>query len=268
MTDLIKNNNFTKLSKAFEVEKLSEILEEASRSGGRKNGYTKKKSFSPSSFYHLGNGVCPRYWYFALNGEEFEYENTARQRANMDSGTAAGDRIAKLFDEAGLLLEAEAKAIYSDPPIFGYIDLIVEWQGEEMIGEVKTTKTESFATRAAEMKAPGYQMIQLLLYMYVKGKDKGFFVIEDKNTHELLVIPVKMTDERKRYIEYVLNWMRAVYRNAHEGDLPVRPFTKSSFNCKSCPVKKACWPEGKYNRDSPNDPLPGKVELLPLEVIR
>lgn len=266
MPDLIKNNNFHGLSKAFETDKMAEILEEASRKGGRENKWTKKTSFAPSSFYIHGNGVCPRYWYYAFNGANFTFENTARQRANMDSGTAAGDRIADLFRNAGILNGDEVEVRHEDPPIFGYMDLAVTWQGEEMIGEVKTTTQENFAQRAAKMQAPGYQLIQLLLYMYVFKKDKGFFVIENKNTHELLIIPVKMTDQNRELIERVFDWMRDVHKNALEGELPKRPFTKSSFNCKGCPVRDTCW-EG-YKRGSVNgtDPNPGVVDLPPLEV--
>lgn len=266
MGDLIKNNNFGGLSKAFETAKMEEMLEEASAKGGREAKWTKKKSFAPSSFYGYGNGVCPRYWYYAFNGANFEYENTARQRANMDSGTAAGERIATLFENAGILNAAEVEVRHEDPPIFGYMDLAVTWQGEEMVGEVKTTKTESFSQRAAQMKAPGYQLIQLLIYMHVFKKDKGFFVIEDKNTHELLIIPVKMTDEHRELIERVFAWMRTVHTNALEGELPKRPFTKSNYNCKSCPVRNTCWPEGSYRKNGPNDPNPGVVDLPPLEV--
>lgn len=266
MGDLIKNNHFGGLSKAFETDKLEDILEEASARGGREAKWTQKKSFAPSSFYGSGNGVCPRYWYLAFNGSNFEYENTARQRANMDAGTAAGERIADLFEKAGILKGAELEVKHEDPPIFGYMDLMVHWQGEDMPGEVKTTRTESFAQRAAKMKSPGYQLIQLLIYMYVYKKEKGFFVIEDKNDHSLLVIPVKMTEQNLELVERVFEWMRLVKKNADEGELPKRPFNKSSFNCKSCPVKKTCW-DG-YRRGSVNgtDPNPGTIDLPVLEV--
>lgn len=266
MTDLIKNNNFHGLSKAFGTDEMSELLEEASSRLGRASKFTKKTSFAPSSFYTHGNGVCPRYWYYAFNGAEFEYENTARQRANMDSGTAAGDRIAKLYREAGILIDDEVEVRHEDPPVFGFMDLMVNWQGEEMIGEVKTTTTEAFSTRASKMQAPGYQLIQLLLYMYIFKKEKGFFVIENKNTHELLIVPVKMTDENKALIERVFDWMRMVHKNALEGELPKRPFTKSSFNCKSCPVKKKCWDGYKRGSVNGTDPNPGVVDLPKLEV--
>lgn len=265
MNDLIPNNNFTKLTSAFETNKLAEVLEEASAESGRKSGFTKKKSFAPSGIGY-GNGTCPRYWYYAFHGAEFEYEATARQRANMDSGTAAGERIAKLFDAAGILNDAEFKVIHDDPPIFGYGDLAVTWQGEQMIGEVKTTKQETWSYRQSTMKPPGYQLIQLLIYMRVFNKDKGFFVIENKNTHELLILPVKMTEANSALVDRVFEWMRTVKANSDADLLPKRPFTPKSLPCKGCPVAKVCW-EG-YKRGSVNgtDPNPGVVDLPPLEV--
>lgn len=264
MTDLIKNNNHHALSAAFETPKMAEMLEEASSRLGRETKWTKKTSFAPSSFYPKGNGVCPRYWFYAFHGEVMEYENTARQRANMDSGTAAGERIAALYDEAGILIEAEHDLRHDDPPIHGYIDLIVNWQDEEMIGEVKTTTSASWNIRRAAMKAPGYQLIQLLIYMYVMKKEKGFFVIENKDTHELLVIPVKMNEKNKEFVERVLQWMRDVKANSDTHRLPKRPFySAKSPNCKQCPVRKACW-DGYNSKD--DDLYPGVVDLPVLEV--
>lgn len=262
--DLIKNNP-NAISKAFDVEAMNDLLEEASAKGGRQNGFTKKKSFAPSGVGY-GSGTCPRYWYYAFHGAEFVYDNTARQRANMDAGTAAGERIAKLFKNAGILNAAEFKIIHEDPPIFGYGDLAVTWQGEQMVGEVKTTRTEMFAMRAAKGEAPGYQMIQLLIYMRVLNKDKGFFVVEDKNDHGLLIIPVKMTDERRALVEEVFEWMRAVKAASDADTLPKRPFTPKSKECKSCPVWDTCW--AGYKRGSVNgtDPAPGIVDLPPLKV--
>lgn len=267
MADLIKNNNFHGISGAFETDAMDQALEEASARLGRPDGFTKKKSFAPSGVGY-GSGTCPRYWYLAFHGANFKYSNTARQRANMDAGTAAGERIASLFQEAGILNAAESEVRHEDPPIFGYLDLDVRWQGEDMIGEVKTTRDESFQMRASAMKAPGYQMIQLLLYMHIFKREKGFFVIENKNTHELLIIPVKMTPERQALVDYVLDWMKAVKKSSDENQMPKRPFTPKSMQCKSCPVWDDCW--GGYTRktakNAGSDPTPGVVDLPPLEV--
>lgn len=268
MGDLVKNNDFFGINKAFETEAFGDALEKASSEGGRKSKFTQKTSFAPSGIGY-GSGTCPRYWYYAFHGAHFNYDDTtARQRANMDAGTAAGERIADLVKQAGLLTAAEVPVRHEDPPIFGFMDLAVKWQGEEMIGEVKTTREETWNYRASTMQAPGYQLIQLLIYMKVFNKDKGFFLIENKNTHELLVIPVKMTEKNRELVDYVFDWMRTVKKSSDADQLPHRPFTPKSLQCKSCPVWDTCWEgyiKGTAKREGA-DPNPGVVDLPPLEV--
>ena len=50
-----------------------------------------------------------------------------------------------------------------------------------------------------------------------------------------------MNDKNKKIIEDVFVWMCEVWDNFKDGDLPIRPYTKSSYACKYCPIKKNCW---------------------------
>jgi CRISPR/Cas system-associated exonuclease Cas4 (RecB family) len=79
------------------------------------------------------------------------------------------------------------------------------------------------------------------MYMHIKEFDEGFFVYENKNTQEILVIPIMMNDRNKNIIKELFAWMSEVYDNFKDGDLPMRPFTKSSSSCKYCNIKKECW---------------------------
>ena len=257
--ELVKNTEHIAIAKGFGVKEFGELLESVM---GRENKHTQKKSFAPSSLGYSGS--CPRYWYYAFNGAEFEYENDGPSIANMDAGTAAGQRLANLLEKAGILVEAETPVEHSDPPIFGYMDALVNWKGERVPIEIKTTKTETFQTRVQKGAVPGYQLVQLLIYMYVLGYERGFFLTENKNTHELFILPIRMTDENRKLVEDVFEWMRKVKDNANNGDLPTRPFTKSSFQCKGCAVKNTCWPEGRYSKSK--DKSPGVVDLPPLVI--
>lgn len=259
--DLVKNNEGYTLAKAFGVKEFGELLESHM---GRESKFTQKKSFAPSGLGYSGS--CPRYWYYAFNGANFEYENDGPSISNMDAGSAAGKRLADMIEAAGMLVEAEGEARYEDPPIFGYIDVIVNWKGEQVVGEIKTTKTETWQTRVANNKVPAYQMAQLLLYMYIKNLDKGFFLTENKNDNQLWVLPVKMTEERRQAVEEILEWMRATKKNADEGELPTRPFTKGSFQCKGCAVKTTCWDGYKRGSVNGTDPNPGTITLPILEL--
>jgi hypothetical protein len=59
-----------------------------------KPAYSKKYSFAPSKLV-WNEGTCPRYWYLAFEGNEFENKNDGPSIANMQSGTDAHTRIGK-----------------------------------------------------------------------------------------------------------------------------------------------------------------------------
>lgn len=258
---LVQSNEQFIINKGFGTEEFGELLEKAM---ARPDKESKKKSFAPSSLGYSGS--CPRYWYYAFNGAEFKYDTDAAAMANMDAGSDAGKRIANVLDKAGLLEAAEVEARHDDPPIFGYIDAMVRWKGEIIPAEVKTTKTESWQLRANSNSVPGYQLIQLLIYMYVTNKQRGFFLTENKNDHKIFILPIRMTPDNLALVERVLEWMRTVKKNADEGELPTRPFTKSSMQCKGCAVRDKCY-EG-VTRGSVNgkDPAPGTITLPVLEL--
>lgn len=253
MRQLIRANEHIKLNRAFGTQELNDVLEAAM---AREPEFKTKKSFAPSGLGY--NGSCPRYWHYAFEGAEFESNADALAVQNMDQGSAAGERIAKYFDKAGLLVTAELPVRHDDPPIFGYIDAIINWKDEEVVVEVKTCASGNWNKRVLSNSVPEYQMAQLLLYMYLTDHDKGFFFTENKDTNEVFVLPVKMNDEKRQQVEVWLNWMREVKANK---ELPTRPFTKSSPQCKGCPVRATCW-EG-WERGSVNgtDPNPGTVTL-------
>lgn len=261
MANLVHNNEQYAISKGFGVKEFGELLEGAM---GRESKFTTKTSFAPSSLGYSGS--CARYWYYAFNGAEFTYDTAPAAVANMDAGSDSGKRLAKLLDKAGILVEDEVPVRHSDPPIFGYIDAMVRWKGEVIPAEVKTTKTETWQYRVANNTVPGYQLVQLLIYMYVTGNERGFFLTENKNTHELFILPIRMTEERKALVEKIFEWMRLVKDNAENGELPTRPFTQKSMQCKGCAVRELCW--AGYKRGSVNgtDPNPGSIEIPPLEI--
>lgn len=261
MKKLVQANSQFAINQGFGTEEFGDLLEKAME---RPTRFSKKTSFAPSSLGYSGS--CPRYWYYAFNGADFVYDTDAQAMANMDAGSDAGVRLAKMLEKAGILVDSEIPAKHSDPPIGGYIDAVVRWKGEEIPVEIKTTKTETWQARANSNSVPGYQLVQLLIYMYVINKQRGFFLTENKNTHEIFILPIRMTDENLELVERIFEWMREVKKNADEGELPKRPFTKSSMQCKGCAVRLTCW-EG-VTRGSVNgqDPAPGTIEIAPLEI--
>lgn len=247
--EIVKNLKFKKHQGNFNASVFGSLLDDAYLSTKRPDGKMTKNSFSPSSFGY-GQGTCPRYWYMAFSGAEFIDNNDAQAVANMAYGTEAHERIQKLIDKmkTDLFQDTPIKSVQTEveikneyPPIRGFIDLVIDWDGTNVIGEIKTAKQEVWDTRQAEMSPSSNHMLQLLSYMKLKNVDEGFFLYENKNTQEVLIIPVYMTEKNKKIINHLFLWLQEVYDNFKDGDLPMRPFSKTQSACKYCPIKKECW---------------------------
>lgn len=241
--EIVKNLKFKKYDGNFDVKGFAKMLDDAYLSTKRADGEMQKKSFSPSSFGY-GQGNCPRYWYMAFSGAYFIDNNDAQAVANMAYGTQAHERIQGMIEKIGMPVsdvETEIEIKNDYPPIRGFIDLVFKWDGQPVLGEIKTAKQEVWDTRQAEMSPSSNHLLQLLTYMKLKQIDEAFFLYENKNTQELLLIPVQMNDRNKEIIEGLFLWLCEVYDNYSNGDIPMRPFLKTSYTCKSCPIKKECW---------------------------
>lgn len=245
----------------FDVSRMADMLNDAYLSSRREPSDRAKKSFAPSGIGY-GSGTCPRQWFYSFTGGVVREEDTdAPSIANMAYGTQAHERIQGLFEKTGILVEAERKVVTDDmpgmPPIFGFADLIIKWQGEEAVGEIKTTRQESYVSKKAKSAGAGYHLLQVLIYMKVLGLNKGFLLYENKNDQKLLIVPITWNVANKKLIDDAFNWMNMVYLNWQQGQKPKRPFNSArSVVCKTCPFKTHCW----------EDEDQGVVDLPVLEV--
>jgi CRISPR/Cas system-associated exonuclease Cas4 (RecB family) len=246
---------------AFETESMIQKIQSGYLEG-RGPKHTQKKTFAPSTIAY-GHGECARYWYLAFDGQTFEDNNDAYGVANMTAGTKSHDRIqdammasgiAQIFKDDSGNPTTEFKIINQDPPIFGYGDAMLNWQGEEMVGEIKTMMNEGFEYRKNKRKAKSGHLIQILIYMKILKKAKGVLIYENKNNHELLVLPVEVNDHYRRWVDQAFDWMREVRRAWVERTLPKKNYRSNSKICKSCPVQKACASAGE-----------GDLKIKPLE---
>lgn len=241
MRKVLGTDNMTLGQKKFDLPKMAELIDAAYRADTREISDRAKKSFSPSNIGY-GSGTCARRWFYDFNGGWTRAEEVdAVSIANMSYGTEAHARLQKVFESTGILVEAERKVINSEPPIFGFADLVINWQGEEAVGEIKTTMQESFVSKKAKNNGAGYHLLQVLIYMKVLGLNKGFLLYENKNLQTLLLIPVFWNEANKKLIDDTFEWMTAVHENWKSGQLPTRPFTQKSVQCKSCVFKEHCW---------------------------
>ncbi len=206
--------------------------------------FQQKKSFAPSTIAY-GHGECPRYWYLAFEGAIFEDNADAFAGANMNNGTKSHERIQQAMADSGILVDSEFKIINEDPPIFGYGDVILNWEGEELLGEIKTAMAEGFEYRKKSRKAKTGHLIQILIYMKILKKAKGVLIYENKNNHELLAVPVEVNEYYIKWVDQAFEWMRTVRKAWENKTLPEKNYRSNSKICKSCPLRAVCDEAGK-----------------------
>lgn len=238
--EIVANLKFKKVNGNFDPSIFAKMLDDAYLATKRPDQKQTKVSFSPSSLGY-GSGNCPRYWYLAFSGAMFIDNNYAQAIANMAQGTQAHERIQDLIKKMGVLKHEEYEIINEYPPVRGFIDVILDWNNQEVIGEIKTAKQENWDGYQARMSPSHNHLLQLLTYMKLRDVKEGFFLYENKNTQQVLIIPVEMNSKNKKIIEDTFEWMCTVYDNFRSGQLPTRPFIKSSSACKNCKIRKECW---------------------------
>ena len=228
----------------FDPNQFAEEIETSYLNQRRPNGFTQKVTFSPSSLGY-GHGNCPRYWFYAFSGTEFSETTTAQGLANMQNGSAAHERLQKVIGAINRPTEFEVEIKNEDPPIRGFVDVVMDWDGETVIGEIKTAKEEVYAHRQSSMKPSGNHLLQLLVYMKVLKVSQGVFIYENKNNQELCLIPIRVNERYIGIIDELFDWMRDVRAAYENKELPKRVATKSTPMCKNCPVRDTCWENKK-----------------------
>lgn len=235
--------------------------------------FTKKYTFAPSTLTY-GAGECARYWYLAFDGAVFHDNADAYGVANRTSGTLSHDRIQDAVMKAGLLQEdmefdpepskykkqihpaLEFRIKYQDPPISGYGDVMLNYKGETILGEIKTMPNEGFEYKKASRKPKAGHLMQLLMYMKILKKDKGVLIYENKNNHELLVLPISVNDHYRRWVDQAFDWMRTVRKAWEDRTMPQKTYRSNSKICKVCPLQQAC-----------SEAETGVIKIKPLELL-
>ena len=271
---MVKSND-EKESKAEDKTFIEGLVEkiESGYMTKTKPKFTKKQNFSASGLTY-GAGECPRYWYLAFDGAIHFDNSDARGVANRTNGTYGHNRIQEAIKNAGLLDEdmewdtierkyekqthpsLEFRARTEDPPFDGYGDVMLNHNGQRMIGEIKTVGHDDFEYKKMRRKAKKAHLMQLLMYMKIWKIGKGVMIYENKNTHELLTLPVAVNDHYRRWVDQAFDWMRVVRKSWKDRQLPEKPYRSNSKICKVCPIQKACA-----------EAETGVVKIKPLELL-
>jgi CRISPR/Cas system-associated exonuclease Cas4 (RecB family) len=81
--------------------------------------------------------------------------------------------------------------------------------------------------------------------MKILKKQKAVLIYENKNNHELLVIPVEVNNYYIQWVNNAFEWMRTVRKAWESKTLPEKNYRSNSKICKSCPLSKVCADAGK-----------------------
>ena len=266
-----------KVTNSEEDEKFVEGLPTAINAGylvKTKTKFVKKNNFSASGLTY-GAGECPRYWTLAFDGQ-ITYDNSdAIGVANRTQGSLGHGRIQEAIEASGLLAQdlemdpiprkydqqthpaLEFRVKTDDPPFDGYGDVMIDYKGERLVGEIKTIRNDEFEYRKINRRSKMAHLMQLLLYMKVWKMRKGVMIYENKNTHELLTLPVVVNEHYRAWAEEAFDWMKFVYKNWQEKQLPEIPYRSNSKICKVCPIQKACAEAGD-----------GTIKIKPMRLLK
>jgi CRISPR/Cas system-associated exonuclease Cas4 (RecB family) len=206
----------------------------------RVDKFAQKKTFAPSTIA-FSHGECPRYWYLAFEGATFTDNADAYGAANMTAGTKSHERIQEAMGNVpGFLVDSEFKVTYNDPPIFGFGDVMLNWEDSELLGEIKTMPNDAFEYRKISGKPKTGHLVQLLIYMKILNKNKSVLIYENKNNHDILVFPIELNEYMYTWVENAFGWMRTVRKAWEDKTLPTKNYRSNSKICKTCPIREAC----------------------------
>ncbi|MFZ9242881.1 MAG: CRISPR-associated protein Cas4 [Sediminibacterium sp.] len=238
--NLIKKVLHKEETTSINLSKIADIINQGYvNNANETTGYSKKKSFAPSKLV-WNEGACPRYWYLAFEGNEFENKSDGPGIANMQAGTASHKRIGEALKNSGIVKWLEQAITHDDPPIYGFGDGMFTIDGEDILIEIKTTNDQNFQYRKQSMTPTKSNKLQLLIYMKILKHGTGAIIYENKNTNELLVVPVVPTKEDVEEVESTFQWMRDVRQAFIDKKLPERVSRQGTKFCSSCPLEKVC----------------------------
>lgn len=246
VTKSIKGVVFPNQPGEFVADEFIKKYEETFLKAGNRSGFKTKKTFSPSTLGY-GHGTCPRYWYIAFTGAEFIEDNDSRGLANMAYGSERHEVIQTNLEKMGVLKHKELEVTMTDPPVRGFIDAIVEWQGKDLPVEIKTANNNSFTFRSTTRKPGDSHYVQFLIYLRALKSEEGFLMYENKDTQEILILPVVRNKKTMQHAEYLIDWMKETYKAFEKKQLPENPFKRKNARvCKGCPVRETCYDADKF----------------------
>lgn len=194
------------------------------------------------------NDFCVRENVLSLLYKQNQRENVAIKLLRIfEEGNAIHEKWQRLFIRAGYADWWDCdRTHYNDNYMISYTpDLKVFipeiCDDDVMIGEIKSMNSWSYQKQA--LHAEGQK--QLMWYLHLDSKKKGFVLADNKDTSEYRIELVDYDEELALPFIKRADSVKLAYHEFLEGEsLPKRKHTRTSKKCKQCNVYDACYNTG------------------------
>lgn len=195
--------------------------------------WKQSNSFAPSN-----TNQCARFAVYRMRGYQQQNSILGQTRRIFDLGNRVEDAVGAMFEDIGILRDSQIELNITEPvPIRGFIDFMIEWDGIKPV-ECKSINEAGFAYRKAYHKPKDEHYRQIQFYLYGTNSDSGFLIYYSKNNSELLPLLVKRDDQ---FLETTLSKYKRIYDVFNKGEIPERPYKKTSQKCEWCDAFDHCW---------------------------
>lgn len=189
-------------------------------------------TFAPSS-----SNQCARYAVYRFRGYNQKVSFSGKTKRIFDLGNRVEDAVGDFFKKLGILTQEQVEVNSDRPPIKGYMDFEIDWDGLKPV-ECKSINDRGFLYRKTYHKPTDDHYRQLQSYLGVKDYESGFLFYYNKNDSDILPLLIKRDD---KFLEKLFKKYDKIYEVHLAGNLPERPYKKTSANCKKCDAFDHCW---------------------------
>jgi len=216
-------------------------------------------------FYPSSVGQCHRKVVYDLLGYKGK-DKTGKELLTLENGTYFHERMETIFNEMGIMISPELSLKDEELRISGRSDAIIHnflleddepdgpiitltnpkgevvYEGPNnhvLIVEFKSASSNSYDKYTPKKKPQIKHELQLQLYFYLTGIDKGMIYYENKNNQSEKYFIVERNDEM---IKDLIEEITYLIKMSDEGKLPPRQFDIDSFECRYCPFIDYCYP--------------------------
>ena len=193
-----------------------------------------------TSWYISQLGTCMRGQYLQRIGKKPDSELDARTLRVFDMGNKIEDWVVELVRQnEEYKMETQVHVVSEDLGISGYIDLVLEKDGEKVVYEIKSKQSRAFWYMDKEGKANHHHEIQLFCYLYLTGIPEGgiIYVSKDDMTIREYVVSLRSEELRSEMMK-IIETLNKAWKTKNPKLLPL-PDDKD-WTAKYCSFHSQC----------------------------